>query len=96
MCYTRVGSGPTRKHQARLEKPARDKHSSLLQTFANYRCKKFYNIGSLWHVLQNSLLIPYRTKLVSHFMAKSLSFHRSHIRSSTRVGSSLARKQCPI
>jgi hypothetical protein len=29
-----------------LEKPARDKHSSLLQAFINYGLKKFYNIGS--------------------------------------------------
>jgi hypothetical protein len=36
-CSSRVGS--------RLEKPARDKHSCLLQKFVNYKRKKFYNIG---------------------------------------------------
>ncbi len=36
-----------RKHQTRLEMTARGKHSGLLQTFVNYRCKIFYNIG-LW------------------------------------------------
>jgi hypothetical protein len=28
-----------------LERSARDKHSSLLRKFVNYRRKKFYNIG---------------------------------------------------
>ncbi len=32
------------KHEARLEKLARDKHSSLLQRFVTYGRKKFYNI----------------------------------------------------
>ncbi len=32
--------------QTRLERVARDKHSSLLRTFVNYGRKKFYNIGS--------------------------------------------------
>ncbi len=31
--------------QNRLEKLARDKHSSLVQKFVNYRQKMFYNIG---------------------------------------------------
>ncbi len=35
-----------RKPTARLERPARDKHSSILQTFINYGRKKFYNAGS--------------------------------------------------
>ncbi len=44
----RIGSNLTYKHQARLEKPARDKHkdTSLLRTIVNYDCKKFYNIMS--------------------------------------------------
>jgi len=33
------------KHYTRLEKPAKDKHSSLLRTFENYGCKKFDNTG---------------------------------------------------
>jgi hypothetical protein len=28
-----------------LERPAKDKHSSLIQKFVNYGLKKFYNIG---------------------------------------------------
>ncbi len=42
-----LAPGLTCKHQIRLESPARDKHSSLLDTFVNYVRKKFYNIG-LW------------------------------------------------
>ncbi len=33
------------KHQTRLERPVRDKHSWLLRTFVNYGRKKFYKIG---------------------------------------------------
>jgi hypothetical protein len=43
-CFTRVGSGLTCKHYTRLERLARDKHSSLLQKFVTYGRKKFYNI----------------------------------------------------
>jgi hypothetical protein len=32
--------------QTRLERLARDKHTSLLRTFVNYGRKKFYNIGA--------------------------------------------------
>jgi hypothetical protein len=32
--------------QTRLERLARDKHTSLLRTFVNYVRKKFYNIGA--------------------------------------------------
>ncbi len=45
MCFTRVGSSPTSKHQTRLKRLAKDKHSSLLRTFVNYVRKKFCNIG---------------------------------------------------
>ncbi len=37
--------GLTRKHLIRMEKLARDKRSSLSQTFVTYVRKKFYNIG---------------------------------------------------
>jgi hypothetical protein len=37
--------GLTHKYLTRLEKLARDKHSSLLQKSVNYDHKKFYNIG---------------------------------------------------
>ncbi len=43
---SRIGTGLTHKHKTRMEKFARDEHSSLLRTFVNYRHKKFYNIGS--------------------------------------------------
>ncbi len=35
----------TCKHYTGMERLARNKHSSFLQTFVNYTCKKFYNIG---------------------------------------------------
>jgi hypothetical protein len=35
----------TDKYWTRQETLAKDKHSNLLQTFANYGCKKFYSIG---------------------------------------------------
>jgi hypothetical protein len=42
-CSSAIGSGITRKHLARLEKPARGKHSSLLLMLVNYCRKKFFN-----------------------------------------------------
>jgi hypothetical protein len=33
----------------RVDRPAREKHSSLLQTLVNYGHKKFYNIESMLH-----------------------------------------------
>ncbi len=44
-CLTGISSNVTHKYLTRLEKRARVKHSSLLQTFLNQSCKKFYNIG---------------------------------------------------
>ncbi len=43
--FTQVGSGLAHKSQTRLERAARDKNSSLLRTFINYSCKKFYDYG---------------------------------------------------
>jgi hypothetical protein len=40
--HSRAGCGPYL--QTLGGRPARDKHSSLLQIFVNYGCKKFYNI----------------------------------------------------
>jgi hypothetical protein len=37
--------GHSYKHWTSLERPARDKHSSLSQNFVNYGRKKFYSIG---------------------------------------------------
>jgi hypothetical protein len=45
-CFNWVGSSLTHKHLTRLEKLARDKHSSLLLKFVNYRRKKFYIIDT--------------------------------------------------
>jgi len=45
-CFTRVGSGIIHRHYTRLERLARDKHSSLLWTLINDCCKKFYNLDS--------------------------------------------------
>ncbi len=41
-----MGSEPCQ--QTYLVRPTSDKHSSLLQTFVNYGCEKFYNIGAHW------------------------------------------------
>jgi hypothetical protein len=45
----RVGPCFTYKHYTRLEKLARDKHTSLLQKFVACGRKKFYYIGSWWY-----------------------------------------------
>ncbi len=45
ICFTQIGSDLTYKQQTRLETPAMNKHSSLLQTIVNYGFKKIYNIG---------------------------------------------------
>jgi hypothetical protein len=39
-CFTWVGFGLSCKHETRLEKLAKDKHSNLLQKFVNYGRKK--------------------------------------------------------
>jgi hypothetical protein len=39
--HSRVALGLNHKHLTRLERPAKDKHSSLLQTVINYGCKSF-------------------------------------------------------
>ncbi len=44
-CFTRVGSSLTHKRQTRLERFARNKHSSLLQKSVNNSCKMFYSTG---------------------------------------------------
>jgi len=42
--FNRVSSYFINKHWTKLERLARDKHSSLLRTFVNYDRKLFYNI----------------------------------------------------
>jgi hypothetical protein len=45
-CST-LGKAPglSHEHQTKVERLARDKHSSLLRNFGNYGPKKFYRIG---------------------------------------------------
>jgi hypothetical protein len=47
-----VGSWPNWLTLDQAGKLARDKHSSLLRKYVNYREKKFYNIGR-WKVLHS-------------------------------------------
>ncbi len=49
-CST-LGSAPglTRKHWTWLERPARNKHTSLLRKIVNYGRKTFYNPWDLYH-----------------------------------------------
>ncbi len=60
-CFTRVGSGHTCKHQTRMERLAKDTHSSLLQTFVKYGRKSFITLGP---VVVNELGNPKREKEV--------------------------------
>ncbi len=55
----RVGSCCTNRPQARLERRATDKHSSLLRTFINYGRKKFYNIAPGANVIKLHLSLIY-------------------------------------
>ncbi len=64
MCSTRVGSGLTCKHYARLERLARDKNSSLFRSFVKYDCKKLYKVFSLMKLF-TSLLAMRPIKLES-------------------------------
>ncbi len=54
-CFTQIYYILTCKHSTRLEKPAKDKHPSLIRTFINYGRKKCYNIGS-WSQYHKTLL----------------------------------------
>jgi hypothetical protein len=56
-----LARGLTLQHYARLERPARDTHSSLLHLFSNYgpehkhyNAQKFYNIGFPGLFLKNN------------------------------------------
>ncbi len=56
-------SGARLAHQqyTRLERPARSKHSSILQKIVTYDCKKFYNNGPKSQLLKNILFVTLRT-----------------------------------
>jgi hypothetical protein len=43
--FVTLSPGFTHKNYTWLESLSREKHSSILETFVNYGCKKFYNIG---------------------------------------------------
>ncbi len=42
-----------------LERPAGDKHSSLLRTLINYGREKFYSIGACGLYYDNSMIVIY-------------------------------------
>jgi hypothetical protein len=63
-CLTWVGLSLTCKYYIRLERSARDKHTSLLRSFINYGCKKFYNIGT-WSCMIRDLLLKWYLHLQS-------------------------------
>jgi hypothetical protein len=46
-----TASGLSHKYLTKLERPAGDKHSSLLQMFVNYGCKSFITLGTGRHRL---------------------------------------------
>ncbi len=68
-CST-LGQAPglTHKHQTRLESLDRDKHSSLLLTFVNYGCKKFWAPGDVFKKL---LKIYFRSYLFHTYLHRS-------------------------
>jgi hypothetical protein len=49
--FTWVSSSLTGKHQTRLERLSRDKHSSSLQMLKRYSCKSFIILGPGVHVM---------------------------------------------
>jgi hypothetical protein len=58
-----------------VERPVRDKHAGLLQTFVNCGLKKFYNIGS-WRRLEPAVPNEKKTYLgfVERLRLVSISF----------------------
>ncbi len=59
-CST-LGQAPglIHKHQTRLERLVRDKHSSLLQKSVNYGCKKFFsNTLCTYMHMKNTAVLP--------------------------------------
>ncbi len=68
--FIKIWSVLTHKHFTRLERLARDKHSTLLSTFVNYGCKKLNNIGPLWHTLAAGVWLIKDLKL--HFCVSNI------------------------
>ncbi len=44
-CFTQVGSGLTRKHKTRLERPAKEKHSCSFGPFISYKEIEFLKLA---------------------------------------------------
>jgi len=55
-CFTWLSSSLAYKQQTRLERLARDKHSSLLQKFVIYVQKKVYSIGAWYKLITHASL----------------------------------------
>ncbi len=64
-CFTWLGLGLAYKQQTRLERFARNKHSSLLRKSVNYGQKKFYNIGPWAQCYKTFYVLNLRMFLVS-------------------------------
>jgi hypothetical protein len=60
MCFTRVGSGLTREDYTRLERPAREKYSSLLRQFVNYGGEKIINIVHRANIIKLFTAVSYK------------------------------------
>jgi hypothetical protein len=73
MFFTWVDFCYTCKHYILPEMFARDEHSSLLEKFVTYDCKKFYNIGPSWqHWFRISFNFFYFVKMPKVLMTQQL------------------------
>ncbi len=68
---TLVGSVLNHNNQTRLERPARDQHSSLLRTFVNYGHKKFYNTEPWGQCYKTFLVRDLRISVLSQSVIQS-------------------------
>ncbi len=75
---TWVGSSINHTYYTTLEKLARHKHTSFLQTFVTYHRKKFYNIG---HLIKLQTFIPKVISLVS----STLKFHLDQVQAHNKL-----------
>jgi hypothetical protein len=67
----------TRKHQTRLERIAKDKHSSLLRKSVYYGCKKYYSTGPRGLIRNYFIFLYEPNKLDGLFLASISSSLRS-------------------
>ncbi len=92
--------GLTHKHQNRLERLGKDKHSSLVRKFVNYGRKKFYSIGPSDLCYKNFYGSNYCHFVISYSVGDCQQFppqsnscgNPEALWDSTLVDSSLARK----